>query len=105
MNVPLEIESALDNLASYSFTMQNGDNLVALWTDGKAINDENYPGIETDILIQGISTSKVIGTDILFGLEQEVETETDNGDLIIPNVMVKDYPLLLRFTPETDGQQ
>jgi hypothetical protein len=99
MNLPLELQSTLDNLVSYSFTMQDGDYLVALWTAGKAIDDENYPGVETDITIPGITASEVMGTDIFFGMEQELETGTENGNLVINNLIVKDYPILLRITP------
>ena len=43
---------------------------------------------------------KVIGIDVLHGFEQELIAETENGNLVIRNLLVKDYPIILRLNNE-----
>ena len=69
--------------------------MVALWTDGIAV--ENDPGVETSLTIPGVLASQVVGIDVLYGFEQELITETENGDLVISNLLIRDYPLLIEF--------
>ena len=42
----------------------------------------------------------MIGIDVLYGFEQELIAETENGNLVIGNLLVKDYPIILRLTNE-----
>jgi len=96
VNLPIEIQSTAANIVSYTFSLPDGDYLVGLWTDGIAVEDD--PGIETTLTIPGLSASEVIGIDILNGFEQELITETENGDLVINNLLVKDYPIIIRLS-------
>ena len=93
VNLPIEIQSAATNIVSYTFSLPDGDYLVALWTDGIAVEDD--PGIETTLTIPCLSASKVTCIDILNGFEQELISETENGDLVINNLLVKDYPIII----------
>lgn len=95
VNLPIEIQSTATNIVSYTFSLDDGGYLVALWTDGIAVDDD--PGIETTVTIPGFSASEVIGIDILNSLEQELITETVNGNLIISSLLVKDYPILIEL--------
>jgi len=95
-NLAVEIESAATNIMSYGFTLPNSDTLFALWTDGAAVDDD--PGVRTTLTFPGLSASKVIGIDVLHGFEQELITETGNGNLVIRNLLVKDYPIILRIS-------
>jgi hypothetical protein len=99
VDLPIEIQSTATNIVSYTFTLPDGGYLVALWTDGTAVEDD--PGIETSLIIPGVSASEVIGIDVLNSLEQELVTETENGDLIISKLLVKDYPILIKFIDAT----
>jgi hypothetical protein len=92
----VEVQSSADNIVSYSFSTPDSGYLVALWTNGIAVDDD--PGVETTLTIPGFSASEVIGIDILYGFEQELIFEMKNGNLVIRNLMVKDYPILLRIT-------
>jgi hypothetical protein len=94
--LPIEIQSTATNILSYTFTLPDGSYMVGLWTNG--IASEFDPGIETTVTVPGFSASEVIGIDILSNLEQELITETENGDLVIRNLLVKDYPIILRIT-------
>ena len=95
-NLSIEIQSQAANIESYSFSLPNGDRLIALWTDGIAV--DQHPGVKTTLIIQGISAQKVIGMDILNDFEQQMLTSVEDGNLVIPDLFVKDYPIILRFT-------
>jgi hypothetical protein len=83
------------NIVSYSFSLPDGDRLFALWTNGPAVDDD--PGVSTALTFPGLSAQKVIGIDVLDGFEQELIAETENGNLTIPNLLVKDYPIIVRL--------
>jgi hypothetical protein len=40
----------------------------------------------------------VTGIDVLNGFEQELMTSSENGDLIIPDFLLKDYPIIIRLS-------
>ncbi|MCK4829715.1 hypothetical protein KA005_79055 [bacterium] len=44
-----------------------------------------------------ISTQGATGFDVLNGLEQELIVKAENGNLIIHNLLVKDYPIVTKF--------
>ena len=92
----VEIESAATNITSYGFALLNGDKLFALWTDGAAVDDD--PGVRPTLTFPDLSASEVTGIDVLDGFEQELVAENGNGSLIIRNLLVKDYPIIVRFT-------
>ena len=94
-SLAVEIESAVTNIARYGFTLPNGDTLFALWNDDAAV--DNDPGVRTTLTFSDLSASKVIAIDVLYGYEQELIAETGNGNLVIRNLLVKDYPFILRL--------
>ncbi len=93
---PVEIQSGAANIASYTFSLPDGDRLIALWIDGVAVDDD--PGVPATLTFPGTSAQKAIGIDVLNGFEQELVTETENGNMVIRNLFIKDYPIILRFT-------
>ncbi len=96
VNLPLQIESAATNIVSYTFSLPNGDNLIALWTDGVAVEDD--PGTEATLTIPNFSADEVAAIDVLYGFEQQLLTNTENGNLIIGDLLVRDYPIVLRIS-------
>jgi hypothetical protein len=96
VDLPIEITNEARFTLHSTFSLDDGGYLVALWTNGIAVDDD--PGVETTLTIPGFSASEVIGIDILYGFEQELIFEMKNGNLVIRNLMVKDYPILLRIT-------
>ena len=94
-SLPIEIKSEAVNIANYSFLLPNSDRLVTLWTDGVAM--EQDPGIKVTLTVPGLLAKKVIGVDILHGFEQEIITSNEDGNLVIRELLVKDYPLILRL--------
>jgi hypothetical protein len=83
------------NVRHYAFVLPNGDRLVALWTNDEAVEDD--PGVNATLTIPGSSAQKVIGVDVVNSFEQELIAEAENGNLVIRNLLVKDYPIILRF--------
>lgn len=96
-NLQVNIESEEKNIKSYAFSLSNGDRLIALWTDGVAVDDD--PGIDATLTIPRLSAQKVVGIDVLHGFEQELVIDTEDGDIVIQNLLVKDYPVILRLSP------
>jgi len=94
-SLPLEIKSEAMNIASYSFSLSNGDYLLALWTDGVAV--EIDPGIIATLTLPNFSAGEVVGIDILYGLVQQLNTITEDGNLVVRDLLIKDYPIILSF--------
>jgi len=98
-SLPVEIQSEATNITSYSFSLPDGDKLIALWTDGVAV--ENDPGIATTLIVPDISAQRVVDIDVLYGVEQQLITDSSDGNLVIRDLLVKDYPIILRLTDVT----
>jgi hypothetical protein len=94
-DLPVEIETEATNLRSYNFSLPNGDYLVAFWTDGVAVEDD--PGISATLTMPNFSAGEVVGIDVLFGFEQQLILESENGYLVVHELLAKDYPTILRF--------
>lgn len=96
VSLHVEIQSEATNIRSYGFSLSNGDKLLALWTDGVAVDDD--PGVQATLTFPGFSVQKVVGIDVLNGFEQELVTSIKDGDLVIRDLLVKDYPIVLRIS-------
>jgi hypothetical protein len=79
--------------------LSNGDKLVALWTDGVAVDED--PGVKAKLTIPNFSAQKVVGIDVLNSFAQQMITSIENGSVIINNLLIKDYPIILCFTDTT----
>jgi len=89
------IETEAENITSYGFSLPNGDRLFAVWNDNVAVDYD--PGVPSTLTFPGSSAQKVIGIDVLHGFEQELIVEMENGNLIIRDFLIKDYPIILRL--------
>jgi len=96
-NLPIEIRIEATNIKSYSFSLPDRNNLIALWTDGVAVDDD--PGVKATLILPGFSDQWVMGIDVLHGFQQQMITDTEGENLVIRNLMVKDYPIILRIAP------
>ncbi len=93
----VQIESGAANIASYAFATPNGERLIALWTDGIAVDYD--PGVPATLTIPGFTAQKAIGIDVVAGYQQSLTLESSNGDLVIRSLIVKDYPIFIRLIP------
>ena len=93
--LPVQIQTTVTNTVSYTFSLPNDDHLIALWTDGVAV--EYDPGVSTTLTLPGFSDQRVMGIDVLHGFEQQMITGEEDGNLVIRDLLVKDYPIILRL--------
>jgi hypothetical protein len=98
IEVEVEIESEATNLISFGFSLPDGDRLLALWSNGAAVDDD--PGVSATLSFPGTSARSVTGIDVLNGFQQELDAEMLNGNLVISHLLVKDYPIILRLSGE-----
>jgi hypothetical protein len=94
--LPMQIQTTVTNTVSYTFALPHDDYLVALWTDGIAADYD--PGITTTVTISGFMDYTVTGVDVLHGFEQPIIASQENGNLVIRDLLVKDYPIILRLS-------
>jgi hypothetical protein len=95
VNLPMEVVSDATNLVGYTFSLSNGDYLVAQWSDGAAVEDD--PGAKTTLTLPNFAASEVVGIEVLYGFEQQIRVDSEDGDLVVSDLLVKDYPISLRF--------
>jgi len=100
LSLQIEIQSDAKNIKSCSFSLPDGDTLIALWTDGVAAEED--PGVRANLTCQGLTVHDVVGIDVLVGFQQSILTSNGNEDLVIQNLIVRDYPLILRLTPSPE---
>jgi PKD repeat protein len=93
----LSIASEITVTRQYAFSLPNGDRLVALWTNGIALDYD--PGITATVTLTGFADHTVAGIDAFYGFEQPILTHEEDGDLIIRDLLVRDYPIILRVSP------
>jgi hypothetical protein len=96
---PMHIQAAtavtITDTMSYSFALPYGNHMVALWTDGVALDYD--PGVPTMLTLPGFTNHTVVGVDILRGYEQPIVTSVEGGDLVIRDLLVKDYPTIVKL--------
>jgi hypothetical protein len=102
IDLPVEIDIDYEGPLAYcAFRYPNGDRMLAVWTDGIAQDED--PGVPATITFPGLVAGHVIGIDVLHGFEQELVFEIDSGNTTIRDLLVKDYPILVRLSGVTFG--
>ena len=97
-SISVIIETEDLNVSNYGFALPNGDRLLALWNDGIAADYD--PGTPSTIVLPGRAGQIAIGIDVLYGYEQELVVTTDGEDLIINDLLIRDYPLIIRLSDD-----
>jgi hypothetical protein len=92
----VEIQTAVQNIKAFTFAKTDGSKLIAVWIDGLAV--ENDSEMLATLTIPIISAGEVTGIDVLYGFEQQLITSSENGNLVIRGLLIKDYPIILRIT-------
>jgi hypothetical protein len=95
--IPLQLHTSATRTASYTFSLPDDAYLIALWTD--VIAAEYDPGIPATLALPGLLGHKVTGIDVLHGFEQPLMASEEDGNLVIRDLLLKDYPILLRVSP------
>ena len=97
IDLAVDVQGEPTNVSTYSFALPDGHELIALWTEGIARDDD--PGTEVTLVVTGRSVQQVIAIDVLRGFQQQLITNDENGDLVIPDLLISDYPIILRLIP------
>jgi hypothetical protein len=98
-NIVVEPKTFVDKLEIHVFGLPGENKLVAAWIREKSRKNryDDYEGITTDVSISAQKPSKVIGIDLLNGREQDVQFNYSGSRILIPNLVLRDYPLFLRL--------
>jgi len=100
IDMPVEIDIETEGPVAYcAFRYPNGDRMLAIWTDGIAQDED--PGVPAIVTFRGLTAETVSGIDVLHGFEQELIFEIDGEDTVIQDLLVRDYPLLIRLSDVT----
>jgi hypothetical protein len=92
----VDTQTTAENVKVFTFTRTDGSKLVAIGTDGVAV--ENDPGVVSSLRIPGFAGSNASGIDILNNYEQELITSSEDRDLIVEGVFIRDYPFIIRLS-------
>jgi len=92
----VHIENKPQLTSTFAFTLPGGDLLFALWIDGVAA--EHHPGIVTTLTFPGLSAQKVEGINVLCSFKQQLITSYEDGNLVIRDILIRDYPLIILFS-------
>jgi hypothetical protein len=66
-----------------------------MWVNGVAEDEDE--GDFVTLKFQGSDAKHAQLIDVLNGFEQELIVENVNGDLFIRDILIKDYPLIIRL--------
>jgi len=91
----VETEEEVPYLRQYAFTLPDGAILLAVWRHGAATEYDS--GVAATLTIPGVSADTVTGIDVVHGFEQPLVAGSADGDLVVEQLMVKDYPVFIRL--------
>lgn len=98
INLSATIESSAENIYQFSFQYSNGDYLLALWNDQPAIDGD--PAIPTDIYFALENLQTITAIDPLYSYQKELDFKEENGQIVIRDFLLKDYPIFLKLQTE-----
>jgi hypothetical protein len=90
------IESDAFKIMSYGFVLPKQDQLFVFWSNSVA--SELDPGVSATLTIRAPASSSVSAIDVLNGFEQGLVADRDGGNLVIHDLLIKDYPIIVRLT-------
>lgn len=92
----IEVQSQAPNITNYSFSLPTDEHLIVLWSDRPAA--DNDPGVASTVIVPGYPSWKAVAVDVLNSLEQELVTSNESGNLIIRDLLIRDYPIAIRLS-------
>jgi hypothetical protein len=97
--VVVEADASVQKLEAYSFALPDNAKLIAMWIREKSRKNrfDDYGGVTTSVSISAQSPSGVVGVDLLNGREQDLRFAVSAGRVIVPNLVIRDYPLFVRL--------
>jgi len=102
IDMPVQIDIDTDGPVAYcTFRYPNGSRVLAIWTDGIAQDED--AGVSATIAFPDMTAGSITGIDVLYGVEQDLVFEIDDGDTIVRDLVIKDYPILIQLGDITFG--
>ncbi|MSR65125.1 MAG: hypothetical protein EXS18_05015 [Verrucomicrobiae bacterium] len=92
--VPVEFTNKDARFEHYGFRLPDGSRQMAAWLPGNSVDE--HPGETTDVAFAGIKAAEVTGFDLLNGTGRKMDFRIENGTTIVPDVVIRDHPLVLR---------
>ena len=92
---PSVIGNAPPDLALKPFRGGQGVLLVALWRTRAA--DDSCQPLPVTVRVPGVRAKAATLLDLLYGLEQKAQAEQQGSDVVVRNVLVCDWPIVLRL--------
>jgi hypothetical protein len=95
-SLPVEVNTTAD-VVSYTFALPNGDTLAAIWNDVDIADEDT--AISVTLRLPGSAEDTAYGIDALSGIQQRLVASPEGGGLVVRDLLIKDYPLLVRLAP------
>jgi hypothetical protein len=96
-DLSFELSTTITQVLSYTFALPDGSTLLAFWDHGPA--RDGYLAAKATLRLLGMAGRSADGLDVLYGYQQPLVVRNQAGDLVIQDVLVSDYPRLVRLTP------
>jgi len=93
LDIDIDIESEEPNILCYSFSLPDGDKLIAIWNDNAASEEEST--VKVTLNIRNLVSDNVRVIDVLRKCQQDLTMIGENENLVIRDFIVRDYPLML----------
>jgi hypothetical protein len=94
---PIEVRATVTGAISYTFALPNGEHLVAIWRNTDTADQDI--GVGATIELSGFAGHAAYGIDVLNGYQQLLNTHVEDDRLAVPDLQLRDYPLLVRLAP------
>jgi hypothetical protein len=91
--VPFAMQTAARQVVTATFALAGGGYYVSCWTDGVALEDD--AGTPLTLTLPGKAGYLAVAIDPLHGWQQSLLTTDAGPDLVIPNLRLRDYPILV----------
>jgi len=90
------------DVVTCGFRLASGDVLVAIWSDN--LPKDRDLGVPGTLKLPGLTAERIVGIDVLHGFDQELAFEIVNGSTVVRDLLIKDYPILLRLSGVTESE-
>lgn len=96
-SLPIETSTNITNAISYVFALPNGDHPLVIRRNVE-ITDEDI-GVGATIELPGFGEHTAFGIDMLNSFQQPLNVRAGDVALLIPDLVLRDCPLLVRLSP------
>ncbi|MDD5467083.1 MAG: right-handed parallel beta-helix repeat-containing protein [Anaerolineales bacterium] len=91
----ITVQTQASNLIITTFSVSNGEMLLALYNDVVAVEEDS--GVLASIAMPVTGIVRAIAVDPLKNYQQELVIESSGEGLVIKDLIVRDYPIVIRL--------